>query len=150
MTQTICFAFSMCALWGLAALPSIAAPEEPENPSAPANLPANVAVAQTPPVAQADDTVISPRERAFIASKMYSAIPVYFAHLQTVPDFDLEASYSVFLDAAFQAPGRYEFDLACMEFMAQLHNGHSGFYDPWLYQTHGKPLGFSVMYIENQ
>ncbi|MBC7807282.1 MAG: hypothetical protein H7145_14165 [Akkermansiaceae bacterium] len=102
------------------------------------------------PVTQPDDTVISPRDRAFIASKMYASIPIYFAHSQTIPDFDLEASYQKFLDAAFKAPGRYEFDLACMEFMAQLHNGHSGFSDPWLYQKHGTPLGFSVMHVENQ
>ena len=99
---------------------------------------------------KADDTIVSARDRAFIASKMYDAIGTYFAHFQAIPDYDREKSYASFLDAAFAAPTRYEFDLACLEYLAALHNGHSGFFDPWLYETRGKSLGFRAEFVENQ
>ena len=81
-------------------------------------------------------------DRAFIASKMYAAIGMYFAHLQSVPHFDLDAAYKTYLEEALNAPGRYEFDMASMAFLAQLRNGHSGFNDSWLWQNYGKPFGF--------
>ena len=96
------------------------------------------------------DTIISARDRAYVASKIYAAICTYFAHFEAIPDFDLDVNYQRFLDEAFKAPGRYEFDLACLEFMAQLKNGHSGFSDPWLQETRGQSFGFGAQYIENK
>ena len=103
-----------------------------------------------PAVDRAPDPTISSRDRAYVASKIYAAIGLYFAHFEAIPDFDLEAAYSTFLDEAYKAPGRYEFDLACLEFMAQLKNGHSGFSDPWLRETRGQSFGFSAQHIENK
>jgi carboxyl-terminal processing protease len=103
----------------------------------------NLATAQPVP----DFEALSPRERAYVASRIYSAIPMYFAHFQGAPEFDLEKSYATFLDRAFEARDRREFSLACMEFMAQLKNGHSGFGDAWLQKTSGQPFGFRADFI---
>jgi carboxyl-terminal processing protease len=105
----------------------------------------NLATAQSVPDARFE--ALSPRERAYVASRIYSAIPMYFAHFQGAPEFDLEKSYATFLDRAFEARDRREFSLACMEFMAQLKNGHSGFGDAWLQKTSGQPFGFRADFI---
>lgn len=99
----------------------------------------------------ADPADVSAEDRAFIATKMYEGISTYFAHLQGVPEFDLDNAYKVFLAEALPAPGRFEFDLACMAFVARLKNGHSGFFDPWINtQPYGKPLGFAADRIGNE
>ncbi len=96
------------------------------------------------------DSQISVSERAFIASKIYAAIPLYFAHWQGAPDLDLDAAYRHYLDAAMAAPDRLGFDLATIEFMARLHNGHTGFFDEWLDKNYGQSLGFRARYSEGQ
>lgn len=95
-----------------------------------------------------NSSAVSSEDRAYIASKMYAAIALYFAHFQAIPEFDLETRYQEFLKAAFAAPGRFEFDLACLEFFAQLKNGHSAFRDVWLREQHGQPFGFDAQYME--
>ena len=93
---------------------------------------------------------VSPRDRAYISAKLYSAVDSYFGHLVAIPEFKLEDEFPKFLDKAFAAKGRYDFDLACLEFVASLKNGHSNFYDPWLQTYRGASLGFYARYIENQ
>jgi carboxyl-terminal processing protease len=87
---------------------------------------------------------ISASERAFMASKMYSSIELYFGHWQAVPDLDLDAVYQKYLDQAMATDDRRTFDLATLEFFAALQNGHSGFGDPWLTKEQGQPLGFML------
>lgn len=93
---------------------------------------------------------ISPKERAQIVAKIYAGVKFYFAHLSTIPDFDLEASYAKFLEEAFAAKDRYAFDLACLAFIAELKNGHSNFYDSWLSTYNGESLGFRAGHYEGK
>ena len=136
------FSFPRCPALCAAAVFALATSSTASLAQSPAAAP--------PTAAKADDTIVSARDRAFIASKMYDAISTYFAHFQTIPDYDREKSYAAFLDAAFAAPTRYEFDLACLEYLATLHNGHSGFSDPWLNTTRGKSFGFRAAFVENR
>lgn len=93
--------------------------------------------------AQAPDTV--PLEtRMWIAAKMLSAVETHFAHWEAVPDFDLDDAFRDYAVKAAAASGRAEFALASMEFLARLKNGHTGFFDNWLRQRRGAPLGFTL------
>ena len=95
--------------------------------------------------AQTEDAdTVSLAERTWMASKIYSSVQIYFAHWDGVPELDLEAAYRRYLDQATASAERRAFDLATMEFFAQLRNGHSDFNDPWLWQQYGQPLGFSL------
>ena len=94
-----------------------------------------------PVSAQPADT-LSLSQRMFILSKTYSAIQMYFAHWQSVPHLNLDSLYADFLDQAVKTPDRYQFDLLMMEFIAHLNNGHSWYFDPWLRNHFGQPLGF--------
>lgn len=93
---------------------------------------------------------LSMTERAWMASKIYSSVQTYFGHWQAVPDLDLDAAYQKYLSAALASDDRRAFDLATMEFFASLENGHSGFGDPWLNSTFGKPLGFVINLIDGK
>lgn len=93
------------------------------------------------PAQQAEDRVAL-RDRMWMASKIYATILQYFGHWQAVPDLKLDVVYRRYLDQAVASDDRFAFDLATMEFMAHLRNGHSDFGDPWLWKAHGQPLGF--------
>lgn len=95
------------------------------------------------PAAAAPDTVPLER-RAWIASKIYASVQSYFGHWEGAPDLDLDAAYRAYLDRALGEVSRFEFDLATMEFMAELKNGHSGFLDRWLFDVGGRPVGFTA------
>jgi carboxyl-terminal processing protease len=95
------------------------------------------------PAAAAGDTLPIER-RAWIASKIYASIETYFGHWEAVPALDLDAAYRDYLGEALASPGRFEFDLATLAFMARLENGHSGFADRWLYEVGGPPVGFTA------
>ncbi|HWE38819.1 MAG TPA: S41 family peptidase [Isosphaeraceae bacterium] len=101
-------------------------------------------------LAQQDEGDMPPAERAYVASKIDSAIETYFAHREGVPDLDLDAAYKDYLDSALRANGRYGFDMATLEFVARLRNKHTQFDDPWLVRTHGQPLGFSAIEVEGK
>jgi carboxyl-terminal processing protease len=89
-------------------------------------------------------------ERLWIASKMYASVQLYFAHWQAVPDLDLDNLYKRYLDQIALSDDRQAFDLASMEFLAALKNGHTKFYDAWLRANYGQPLGFSLTKIDSQ
>ena len=93
---------------------------------------------------------ISMRDRAFITAKIYSAVDSYFGHLSAVPEFKLEDEFPKLLDKAFAAKGRLEFDLACLEFFGRLKNGHTNFYDPWLFTSNGESMGFTAAFVEDK
>jgi carboxyl-terminal processing protease len=98
----------------------------------------------------ADAGKIGLNERAWIASKLYSSVQYYFAHWQVIPDFDLDAAYKKYLEQILTTDDRAMFDLASMEFLAQLRNGHTRFQDRWLKETHGYPLGFFLARLEGK
>jgi len=57
-----------------------------------------------------DDSRLAPEERAYVASKIYSLIPVFFAHGEGSPNLDLDAAYKQYLAQALATDGRREFD----------------------------------------
>ena len=89
-------------------------------------------------LAQAPAT-ISLQERVIMASQIYHVISTFFPNLSQ-EKFD--ADYKQYVDAAIHAADRREFDLASMEFVAALHDGHTWFSDRWLDRTYGQPVGF--------
>lgn len=95
------------------------------------------------PAAAAPDTVPLER-RAWIASKIYASAQAYFGHWEGAPELDLDGAYRAYLERALGSASRFEFDLATMEFMARLQNGHSGFSDRWLFDVGGPPVGFTA------
>jgi hypothetical protein len=72
---------------------------------------------------------ISLRDRVLMASKIYRVVSTFFPGL-TQSKFD--AAYEKYLGRILKLEDRREFDLATMEFIADLHDGHSWFYDNWL------------------
>lgn len=89
-------------------------------------------------------------QRVWMASKIYSTIQSYFGHWQAIPEFDLDASYQKYLAKILPTDDRKTFDLATMELLAQLKNGHSDFWDQWLDDTYGQPLGFRLTLIDGR
>src|SRR5258707_12034451 len=100
--------------------------------------------------AQQRDENLSVPERAYVASKIYSSIQVYFAHKPGIADLDFDAAYKSYLDKAMGAMDRREFDLATLEFVAKLRNKHTQFDDQWLRRKYGQPLGFWVLPLEGK
>ena len=81
---------------------------------------------------------ISLEDRAMMASQIYHIISTFFPGLSQ-DKFD--AAYKQYLAMVLRSDDRRAFDLASMEFVAGLHDGHSWFYDTWLDQNYGQPIG---------
>jgi carboxyl-terminal processing protease len=88
------------------------------------------------------NTKVGVNERVFTASKVYSLVQRYFVSTKEVPDPNWDASFRNYLRGVLASDDRREFDLATMEFVAQLRNGHTLFWDSWLDKNFGQPLGF--------
>ncbi|MFN0104977.1 MAG: S41 family peptidase [Bryobacteraceae bacterium] len=95
--------------------------------------------------AQVPGSGLPVEQRAWVASKLYASIQMFNAHSEGAPGFDLDREYRAYLKVAMEAADRRAFDLATIAFAGKLRNGHSGFYDSWLLQNHGQPLGFSLL-----
>src|SRR5579864_4194063 len=92
-------------------------------------------------VAQSPDK-ISATDRMLTASKIYHQISTFFPDLQP-KNFDQQ--YREYLNLVLdESDDRRDFDLASMALVATLHDGHSWFYDKWLDQTYGRPVGFTA------
>jgi carboxyl-terminal processing protease len=92
------------------------------------------------PLAQAQSSaVISLDDRVRMATKIYHIVSTFFPGLSQ-EKFDMD--YADYLRTILRSDDRREFDLASMEFIARLHDGHSWFYDTWLDQTNAQPIGF--------
>ena len=74
-----------------------------------------------------------------MASRIYHVVSTFFPGLSQ-ERFD--ADYEQYLGTIVNSGDRREFDLASMKLIADLHDGHSWFYDNWLDQTYGQPIGF--------
>jgi carboxyl-terminal processing protease len=81
-------------------------------------------------------------DRITVAARIYVAVQLYYAHSETVPFPQIESAYRRYIEALVTTPGRREFDLATLRFIAALKNGHTHFRDQWLDSTYGKPLPF--------
>jgi hypothetical protein len=84
---------------------------------------------------------LSAEDRAFTASKVSSIVQGYFFSAKDLPSSGLDGSYKTYLRTALTSDDRRQFDLATMEFVAKLHNGHTFFSDTWL-EKNNPPLGF--------
>lgn len=82
---------------------------------------------------------LTAEDRTFVASKVGSLGQAYFFSPINAPAAELDASYKTYLRMALATGDRREFDLATIEFVAQLHNGHTFFWDAWLDQS-SQPL----------
>jgi carboxyl-terminal processing protease len=92
--------------------------------------------------AQANDLPrLSAEERVLTASKVYSLVQGYFYSPKELPGASLDDSYKAYLRTALATDDRRQFDLATIEFLAQLHDGHTFFWDTWLDKSN-QPLGF--------
>jgi carboxyl-terminal processing protease len=96
-----------------------------QNLSSPQNEPAHA-------------TTLSIENRAFMASQIYHVITTFFPGLSQ-DKFD--SAYKQYLSTVLASDDRRTFDLASMELVADLHDGHSWFYDTWLDQTSAQPIG---------
>ncbi|MGC1650030.1 MAG: hypothetical protein WA741_29755 [Candidatus Sulfotelmatobacter sp.] len=54
----------------------------------------------------------------------------------------MDSAYKKYIAEAIAVSDRFAFDLASIEFLATLHNGHSGFDDDWLNKHYGRSFGF--------
>lgn len=97
---------------------------------------------------QAEDRVAL-KERMWVSSKIYAAILQYFGHWQGVPDLKLDEVYRRYLEQIAATDDRLTFDLATMEFMAHLRNGHSDFGDRWL-ANRAHPVGFQLDLVDGR
>jgi carboxyl-terminal processing protease len=88
--------------------------------------------------------------RVAIASRIYAAVQVYFAHSEAVPFPEIESAYRRYVEQLVSASGRREFDLATLRFVAALKNGHTHFRDAWLDATYGQPLPFWLAPVEGK
>jgi len=82
---------------------------------------------------------ISPQARLLMASRIYHVVSTFFPGLS---QGKFDADYEQYLGTVLRSNDRREFDLASMKLIADLHDGHSWFYDNWLDQTYGQPIGF--------
>jgi len=108
-----------------------------------------------PAAFRAQQTMTAPEklplsERVWIATQIYSSIETYFGHWRGVPDLDLDKEFKSYVDQVIANDDRRAFDLASMELLAKLNNGHSGFGDAWLRLTDGQRLGFYAYPIDGQ
>jgi len=87
--------------------------------------------------AQTSET-ISLEERVMMASQIYHVISTFFPGISQ-EKFDTD--YKQYLQAMLRSDDRREFDLASMALVADLHDGHSWFYDNWLDHAYGQPIG---------
>src|ERR1700740_3125505 len=81
---------------------------------------------------------ISLEERVMMASRSYHVVSTFFPGLSQ-DKFD--AAYEKYLAIIVRAEDRRAFDLASMELVADLHDGHSWFCDKWLDENYGAPIG---------
>ena len=87
------------------------------------------------------------QERVLMVSKIYRIVSTFFPHLSQ-EQFD--ARYTEYVSRILGIEDRREFDLASMEFVAGLHDGHTWFYDNWLDRNYGQPIGFTAYPMDGQ
>jgi carboxyl-terminal processing protease len=102
-------------------------------------LPVLLAFLTPGPVQSQSSNAIPLEDRVMMASRIYRVVSTFFPGLAQ-EKFD--AAYAGYVRTILSISDRREFDLASMEFVADLHDGHSWFYDRWLDQTYAQPTGF--------
>lgn len=85
---------------------------------------------------------LSVNDRTYFASKVFELLHVYFNVADATSRLSSDASYRNYLQGVLINDDRHDFDLLTMQFMGELHNGHTFFSDSWLEKAYGQPLGF--------
>jgi carboxyl-terminal processing protease len=99
--------------------------------------------------AQSADTVpAAVRER--VATELDRTIRRSFAHWEGAPGLDYPAAFRAYRERVAATADRREFDLATLEFVASLRNGHTDFSDRWLWERHGAPTGFLLSWLDGR
>jgi carboxyl-terminal processing protease len=93
---------------------------------------------------------VSLDERVFTASKVFSLLQLHLVRAKTETAPDLDTFYKDYLHTILATDDRYQFDLATIEFVAEVHNGHTFFWDVWLEENHNQPLGFYAAPIDGK
>lgn len=102
------------------------------------------------PADQPASATLALPDRVVMASQIYSAVQMYFGHWKGVPDLDFDKEYARYVRAVVASDSRRDFDLASMELLATLQNGHSGFGDKWLRDEFGQMPGFYAYPIDDE
>jgi carboxyl-terminal processing protease len=103
------------------------------------------------PAVQAQAPLPSAAERAYIASRIYAAVQLFFAHWDDAAEADVDAAYRAYLESALAAEDRLAFTLASHRFLATLRNGHTAFLDrEILNEPIGTPLDFRMRVLEGR
>jgi carboxyl-terminal processing protease len=89
-------------------------------------------------------------ERVFTASKVFSLLQSQFFSARTETAPVLDGSYRNYLRKILVTDDRLAFDAATMEFVAQIHNGHTFFWDEWLDKSDNQALGFYAMPLDGK
>jgi carboxyl-terminal processing protease len=89
-------------------------------------------------------------DRIVFATKLYSAVRINFAQWQNAPSLNLDEAYRRYVGRMSTTDDRFEFDIATMEFFGALHSGHSSFFDSWLDEHYGQPIGFKAAYRQSK
>jgi carboxyl-terminal processing protease len=93
---------------------------------------------------------LSMDERVLTASKVYSLVQMYFFAPKPEPPPYMEASFGTYVHRIVSNDDRRQFDLATIEFVAQLRSGHTFFWDTWLEKDNSQPLGFYAKTLEGK
>ena len=96
------------------------------------------------------DVALTLDERVFTASKVYSLLQLNSFLTKTASSPNLDGLYKGYLQKVLVSDDRRRFDLATIEFVAQLHNGHTFFWDEWLDKSDNQVLGFYAMPLEGK
>jgi len=97
--------------------------------------------------AQSPASDLSVTDRVITASAIYSLVQQYFAHWEAAPRLEIDAAYREYVDHIVRDMSRKDFDLATLQFIATLRNGHTQFSDD---QLDGRPLKFRLLEVENK
>lgn len=89
-------------------------------------------------------------ERVFAASKVFALLQLHCFRPKTETAPDLDSSYRSYLRKILATDDRLQFDLATIEFGAQVHNGHTFFWDAWLDKSNDQALGFYAMPLDGK
>jgi len=92
-----------------------------------------------PPALSAETSKLPLETRALTATRIYHQVNTYFPGLDRSA---FETAYRTYLQRILKQEDRREFDLASMELMATLQDGHTWFDDRWLEDEFGQPIGF--------
>lgn len=96
-----------------------------------------------------DGTLIL-EERVFTASKVYMLLQLHFYSDRALATPDLNDLYKNYLHEVSATDDRRQFDLATIEFVAELHDGHTFFWDTFLDESNNQPLGFYALPLDGR